>query len=106
MLPSYITSFLPNSSVCAGMAAISLLTIPSRRLGPSASTIVSGKLNPFPGTGNTTTEFRTGCTLIFRPSQARLTMSLAGVKRLRVPRGSFYSIAALTFWSVLASAVG
>jgi hypothetical protein len=54
MLPAYITSLVPNSSVYPGNGGYFSIDNPLTMPGPSPSTIVSGTLNPFPGTGNAT----------------------------------------------------
>lgn len=53
MLPSYLTSLIPNGDVFGGNGGYASIDSPLTTPGPSPSTIISGTLNPFPGTGNT-----------------------------------------------------
>jgi hypothetical protein len=53
LLPTYITSLVPNGSVFGGNGSYASIDNPLTTPGPSPSTIVSGTLNPFPGSGST-----------------------------------------------------
>jgi len=56
LTPAYLTSLVANSDSYPGNASYYVIDNPNTTPGATPSTIVSGTLNPFPGTGSTTTD--------------------------------------------------